>query len=132
METISHEEFITVLITLWAIWTARRKAIHESIFQSYVTILGFVRNFISDLGTANAKQQRVTCSHSNSPSPRWIPPPTNCMKNNVDGGVAKTKNTGAAAAVCRDANGRNMALQFWLWKESWILQHWRQWHAMKH
>jgi hypothetical protein len=107
METVSHEEFITILITLWAIWTARRKAIHELIFQSPVTVLGFVRNYISELGIVNAKQQNVTCGHNNSPSPRWIPPPES-MKINVDGGAAKTQNKGAAAAVCRDADGRYM------------------------
>jgi cell division protein FtsW (lipid II flippase) len=28
MDSMRHEEFIKVLVTLWAIWTARRKAIH--------------------------------------------------------------------------------------------------------
>jgi hypothetical protein len=55
METVSHDEFIMVLITLWAIWTARRKAIHESIFQSHVTIIAFVKNYVWELGIVNAQ-----------------------------------------------------------------------------
>jgi hypothetical protein len=31
-ETLDHSKFIKVLVTLWAIWTARRKAIHEGLF----------------------------------------------------------------------------------------------------
>jgi hypothetical protein len=31
-DALSHEVFVKVLVTLWAIWTARRKAIHEEVF----------------------------------------------------------------------------------------------------
>jgi hypothetical protein len=54
LETTSHTEFITILITLWAIWTTRRKAIHESILQSPVTVIGFVQRYLSDLSIVNA------------------------------------------------------------------------------
>jgi hypothetical protein len=34
VDLFSYEMFIKVLISLWEIWTVRRKAIHEQIFQS--------------------------------------------------------------------------------------------------
>lgn len=32
IDSLWHEDFVKMLVTLWAIWTARRKAIHEGIF----------------------------------------------------------------------------------------------------
>jgi hypothetical protein len=29
LDSVPHPQFITLLVTLWAIWFARRKAIHE-------------------------------------------------------------------------------------------------------
>jgi hypothetical protein len=40
-ESMSHEDFTTVVVSLWAIWTARRKALHEELFQSPMTTFGF-------------------------------------------------------------------------------------------
>ena len=34
IETLKHKDQARVFVTLWAIWHARRKAIHENIFQS--------------------------------------------------------------------------------------------------
>jgi hypothetical protein len=34
IDSISHAQFVTLSVTLWAIWYARRKAIHEHEFQS--------------------------------------------------------------------------------------------------
>jgi hypothetical protein len=34
MKSLPHDQFTRVVVTLWAIWMARRKAIHEDIYQS--------------------------------------------------------------------------------------------------
>ena len=34
MASLTHDKFVLLSVTLWAIWSARRKAIHEGIFQS--------------------------------------------------------------------------------------------------
>lgn len=34
MDSLSHALFVKLAVTLWAIWAARQKAIHEGIFQS--------------------------------------------------------------------------------------------------
>ncbi|TVU29544.1 hypothetical protein EJB05_21114, partial [Eragrostis curvula] len=39
----------------------------------------------------------------------WVAPPPNFMKINVDGAVAKTRNSGAVGAICRDRQGMFIA-----------------------
>jgi hypothetical protein len=46
--SLPHDQFISVTITVWAIWTARRKAIHEDIFQSPLLRYGFVNTYIQE------------------------------------------------------------------------------------
>lgn len=48
-DTRSQGEFTWMIVTLWAIWSSRRKAIHEDIFQSPLTTHGFVLSFMSDI-----------------------------------------------------------------------------------
>lgn len=48
-ETLSRSEFTRMVVTLWAIWKARRKAIHEDIFQSPLSTHGFIISFLADL-----------------------------------------------------------------------------------
>ena len=58
LETLPHAEFTKLIITLWAIWSARRKAIHESIFQSPEAIHGFIMRYLADLDIiADASQK---------------------------------------------------------------------------
>lgn len=47
-DAVSHAEFTKMIITLWVIWAARRKAIHESIFQSPEQIHRFVESYIAE------------------------------------------------------------------------------------
>lgn len=47
MDVLSHDEFTRMTVTLWAIWYARRKLIHEGINQSPYETHTFVTNFIS-------------------------------------------------------------------------------------
>jgi hypothetical protein len=49
IDTLPHDQFIRVAITLWSIWTARRKAIHEEIYQSPLSTFGFINSYISEL-----------------------------------------------------------------------------------
>lgn len=105
METILHEDFIKILLTLWAIKSGRRKAIHESIFRSPVTIYGFFIRIISDLEITSHKPQR-----SRAPvlaaALKWILPPEVWAKLNVDAGIGKTRPKGAAVIVCWDDAGK--------------------------
>jgi hypothetical protein len=107
IETLPHSDFIKVVVTIWAIWSARRKAIHESIYQSPLSTHLFVENFLSELEMAKPKQH-INSDQTRRPStraPGWIAPPPGHFKINVDGAVAREGKRGSAAAVCRSADG---------------------------
>jgi hypothetical protein len=108
LETLSHEDFVRATVTVWAIWTARRKAIHEQIFQSPLSIVGFSRSFLADLKLALDVPSNTTVRSrkQNAKAQRqWSAPPPGVCKVNVDAALSKTKFAGAVDAVCRDENG---------------------------
>jgi hypothetical protein len=92
-----------------AIWTARRKAIHECIFQSPLSTHGFVNIFLAEIQSL-AKPERVSIRNLEvRPQAKWLPPPTAIPKINVDASVSKKSGEkGVAAAICRDNLGVNL------------------------
>jgi hypothetical protein len=76
IESLNHSRLVKCVITLWTIWTARRKAIHEEIFQSPFAIYKFIENCNNELNNQGAKTQ--TRSMMGTPqrlrAPTWIPP----------------------------------------------------------
>lgn len=104
METMSHELFVRLSVTLWAIWAARRKAIHEGIFQSPHSTHGFITSFIDELDILKVKPPQVTGAGTTRRSGRPKAPPQGHAKINVDAGVRRGSR-GSAAAVCRDETG---------------------------
>ncbi|VAI33703.1 unnamed protein product [Triticum turgidum subsp. durum] len=107
MEMLEHDKFVLLSVTLWAIWSARRKAIHEGIFQSPQSTQAFIRRFIDDLQITSAQQKptpaRVPVSVT-SARPRAKAPPSGYAKIHVDAAVRHERG-GAAVAVCRDEGG---------------------------
>ncbi|XP_051209209.1 uncharacterized protein [Lolium perenne] len=104
LKTMDHAEFIRMPVTLWAIWHARRKVIHEEIYQSPMATHLFVEAFVRDLGECQQSMVKPRGGVATA-TPRWIPPPLGCCKINVDGGAAKTRQRGAVGAVCRSQTG---------------------------
>jgi hypothetical protein len=51
LNTLSHSQRTCVVVILWAIWHARRKAIHEEIYQSPLSTKCFVDRYIEDLAS---------------------------------------------------------------------------------
>ena len=49
MESLSHDDFIEMVVTLWDIWYARMHLIHEGDQQSPLSTFLFVRRFLDDL-----------------------------------------------------------------------------------
>jgi hypothetical protein len=79
METMPHDQFTRMIVTLWAIWTVRRKAIHEEVFQSPLSIHGFIDSFLRELGAlAKPMVKKQTTSPGVRILPRWRPPPEYC------------------------------------------------------
>lgn len=58
-DTLSHSAFTKLAVTLWAIWWARRKAIHEEIYQSPAATHQFICRFIADLDVLPVKLGRA-------------------------------------------------------------------------
>ncbi|XP_071680460.1 uncharacterized protein [Lolium perenne] len=104
METLPHDEQVTVLVTLWAIWHARRKAIHEQLFQSPLSVHYFVQNYLKDLELSKRTVQQSAVA-TLAIALRWIPPPTGLVKINVDATVGKNLRRGAVAAIARSSYG---------------------------
>nr|XP_051196898.1 uncharacterized protein LOC127310254 [Lolium perenne] len=104
-ESMSHEDFTTVVVSLWAIWTARRKALHEELFQSPMTTFGFIQSYLKDLQLIPAKvESKVEASRSTS-STKMIRPPPSFMKINVDAAILRTGTRGSVSALCRSEQG---------------------------
>lgn len=107
MEVLSQDELTRMTITLWPVWTARRKLIHEGVNQSPLSTHLFVTRFIAELDQIRDPRS----SHAISAVPRtvlqekWIPPPEGCIKLNVDAGFSTEHNVGAGAVICRDRDG---------------------------
>ena len=90
-----------MVVTLWAIWRSRRKAIHEDIFESPFATHSFVNFFLGDLHIV----ERQTPTQPQRPKARptaWLAPPEGLAKVNVDAAVFVEGSFGAVAAVCRD------------------------------
>ena len=105
IETLNHKDLVRCFVTLWAIWFARRKVIHENIFQSPLSTHCFIESFLRDLEMAAPARPVQQQRSSAAPAPRWIAPPVGYAKINVDAVVQKLRNAGAVAAVCRRDDG---------------------------
>lgn len=105
-DTLHKEDLLHILVTLWAIWHARRKAMHEDIYQNPLSTSGFVKSFLSELKTV----ERVSRSHAPwmAPSRRqgWIKPNEDHIKVNADGAVSVMGGYGSVGTIARDQNGQ--------------------------
>ena len=105
-DKLDQANFTKLVVTLWSMWYARRKAIYELIFQSPQQTVSFVNNFIAELGLLQSSGTSQETSSAPRPQVRrWLLPPTGFVKVNVDGAVARSHHGGAVAAVCRDQTG---------------------------
>lgn len=104
LDTLSHAAFIRLAVTMWAIWWARRCAIHDGIFQSPAATNEFIQRFIADLDFLSKKKVEVRPGASSARA-RPKAPPAGYAKIHVDVGVARSRLGGSAVAVCRDSNG---------------------------
>jgi ribonuclease HI len=108
---------------MWAIWWARRRAIHDEQFQSPLSTSCFITKYLQDLesvpraklSTARGvhvrqKELHVIPTIPQAPTApdgrlQWLPPGAGYVKFNVDGGLSRNGKMGAAAVICRDRRG---------------------------
>jgi hypothetical protein len=103
LSVLSGDDATRAMVTMWAIWYARRKALNENIFQSPLSTHSFVDRFMADLGLSvppRGTREQVTSSNR-----WWLPPPPGIAKINIDAAVSKNLSLGSVAAVARDSDG---------------------------
>ena len=105
MEVLSHDEMARMGVTLWAVWYARRKFIHEGLNQSPLSTHLFVTRFIAELDQLQEPSASHAIMNTDATSSAWVLPAEGCAKINADGGISLDHNVGAAAAICRDREG---------------------------
>jgi len=107
---IPQVEAIKILVTCWAIWHDRRKAIHEGVFQSPLSIMAKVNQLIQELETINGiKPEGMKKFQTKQKSQRWLAPEQGLYKINTDAAVDRVGSKGAIAAVCRGNQGEFIA-----------------------
>ncbi|XP_051202673.1 uncharacterized protein [Lolium perenne] len=105
IKTLKHGDLTTVLVTLWAIWHARRKAIHEQIFQSPLSVHLSVERFVTDLKQCKELRKKEPSTVTEQRALGWILPPRGMIKINVDAAVGKNGRCGTVAAIARTEDG---------------------------
>lgn len=94
---LPHASLIKTVVTLWAIWAARRKAIHEGVLQS--------PHATHALQVPKRPATHLPAGIRTRGSRGWIAPSPGVAKIHVDGGLSRDGRTGASATVCRDHTG---------------------------
>ena len=103
MNSLSHDVLVKMVVTMWAIWYAKWKIIHENNYQSPLSTHCFVERFLADL--AESKPVQKEWKPAQAKQPGWIPPPPGFGKINVDAALAKNTTKFTMAAVVRDEAG---------------------------
>ena len=102
---LPHAEFTILVVTLWALWSSRRKAIHEHIYQSPFSVHAFIQSYINELKVVQTGTARPPGAPVQRPM-GWIAPPAGLTKINVDAAVGRGRRHGAVAAISRDNTGQ--------------------------
>jgi hypothetical protein len=99
LPSLPQEDMVRVVVTIWAIWHARRKAIHENLFQCPLSTHAFIDKFVSELGETTMVWTRER--QLGRPARRWIPPLGDLAKINVDAAVSKNSGRALVATIAR-------------------------------
>ncbi|KAK8715863.1 hypothetical protein V6N13_043189 [Hibiscus sabdariffa] len=87
-----------IFITIWALWFARKKLVHENSTQGLLELVLFVTSYNAELRSSSSK-----LAHSNvRASVRWIPPSNSHVKINVDASFIPAESMSYSGLVIRD------------------------------
>jgi hypothetical protein len=98
IETLDHSSFVELVVTLWAIWFARQRLIHDGEQQSPISTFAFVRSFLDDLAMMTSSPPVHGKQGKAKQTISWIAPPIGYSKLNVDAATSRS-GTGGAVAV---------------------------------
>jgi hypothetical protein len=97
IKDLSIEDSVRVMVTLWTLWHARQKKIHEGQYQSHLLMHCFVEHFINEL---NHLDHVPTSTPVRSfTGTRWIVSSEGLAKVNVHAALSKNSSKKAIAAV---------------------------------
>jgi len=103
IEILPQEDVIRVAVTLWAIWYARRKAIHENVYQSPLSTHNFVDKLVSEIGEeAHVQRPQARVRERRTAS---IVPSSGFIKINVNATLSKNVSMASTATIGRDEDG---------------------------
>jgi hypothetical protein len=92
IKALPHGDLTRVFVTLWALWHARWKAIHEGIYQSPLLTNYFVERFLSNMHLIAPVQTMVRAKDTRGLA--WIPSPASMEKVNVDAATQEFSEVG--------------------------------------
>ena len=130
-DILSQKDFVLLVVTLWAVWKARRKAIYEGVFQSPQATYQFIQSYLANLKTTKEPVTERARTHLASRA-QWIPPPENFQKINVDAAVGRGRKHGAVAARSRDCAGQFLGHRLWSSGAYPIQRHSNAWRSGRH
>jgi hypothetical protein len=105
LESVWRAEFTKVVVTLWAIWSARQKLIHEGEHQSPMSTHMFINRYLDDLQLAITKHRTRAPTQVTAATRSWVLPPAGFHKLNVDAAVDKNGHKGSISVVCCNEEG---------------------------
>ncbi|KAE8788543.1 hypothetical protein D1007_37361 [Hordeum vulgare] len=105
-EILMKDLFDRLVVMVWALSGARRKAIHENIFQSPYSVNNFISSYLGELQLTNARLS-VAIASSNARPWTWLATLTRNAKMNVDV-VVSIHGFGSVGVICRDHDGMFM------------------------
>ena len=74
LESTQQHDLAKILVTMWAIWWAWRRAIHDNEYQSPLSTFSFVNRYLEELGMANAESATSPRPAIQHRPTRWLPP----------------------------------------------------------
>lgn len=98
-EALNQDDFLVFVVTLCALWGARRKVMYEGIFQTPFAINDFIHSYIGELKALQVSDASGIRAPQRRPS-HWIAPPARLVKLNADATMGQSH--GVVGAVCRD------------------------------
>ncbi|XP_021866523.1 uncharacterized protein [Spinacia oleracea] len=103
---LESEQLRTFMALVWAAWHCRNKVIFDGsgVVDAVSVAAGFVR-LNEEYSLYNAKVSGTTMSHVCTSNASWLPPPSNCVKLNVDAHVLEGNGV-SFGAVIRDEEGK--------------------------
>lgn len=106
---IPKADGVRILVTCWAIWYARRKAIHDRIFQSPLSIMMMTNRLIEEFEFIQEIDFKEKDHYQNKSTQNLISPQNGISKINTDAAIDRSGTKGVVAVVCRTDQGEFVA-----------------------